>query len=144
MKIPPTLIYYFAHIPWHGDILGIGEMPTKETREYVQGIFNRFGKEEIVKLLSIVDEEALISRGSVGQSVEAIVSSLDKCADLLNSILVDKNIPLKVREVAGIIVAMNWSDTAIEQLEVLEKEGSWYAGELIQYINEWGTFNPYL
>lgn len=141
--IPPVLMYYFAHIPWHGDILGVGEMPTRETKEYVQGIFNQFEKEEVVKLLSVVDKEGMISRGSVGQSVEAIVSSLSNNESLLDSVLTDKSLSLHVREVAAIIVAMNWPSKAIKQLRELENEGSWYAGELINYINEWGAFNPY-
>lgn len=142
-EIPPILIYYFAHVPWHGDIVGIGEMPTKMTKEYVQAIFNTFGKSEIDKLLSIVDEEGMISRGSVGQSVEAVVSSLENCSALLKSILNDKDTSLHVREVAAIILAMHWPDAAIEQLQALVTEGSWYASEIIHYINEWGAFDPY-
>lgn len=142
-EIPPILAYYFAHIPWHGDISALGEMPTKETKEYVMVFLNQYKKNEIVKFLSLVDEEGMISRGSVGQSVEAIISSLDKCEDLLISVLSDKTLSLHIREVAGVIMSINWPDKAIDHLRVLEKEGSWYSGELIQYINEWGRFNPY-
>ena len=141
--IPPVLIYYLAHIPWHGDIWGFGEMPTKETKQYAMNIFNRFKKEEVIKLLSIVDEEEMISRGSVGQSVEAIISSLDNCEILLKSVLSDKTISLHTREVAAVIFSINWPKPAIEYLKELEKESSWYSGELINYINEWGGFNPY-
>lgn len=142
-EIPPILVYYFAHIPWHGDISGYGEMPTEETKEYVMNIFNQYHKEEIIKLLNIVDEEGLISRGSVGQSVEAIISSLNNCETLLKSVLSDKALPLHTREVAGIIMSINWPKPALVYLKELEKEGSWYSGELVNYINEWGVFNPY-
>lgn len=142
-RVPTILIYYFAHIPWHGDIVGMGEMPTKETKNYVKKRFDKFEKKDILKLLSMVDEDGMISRGTVGQSVEAIVSSLTGCAGLLGSVLDDKVLPLRVREVAATIMAMHWPDEVITRLRELESEGSWYAGELIQYIEEWGALNPY-
>jgi len=141
--IPAILIYYFAHIPWHGDIWGIGEMPTKGTKDYVQKIFNQFKKVELVKLLSVVDEEGMISRGTVGQSVEAIISSLENCENLLNSIITDKTVLFHIREVAVTIFAMNWPDTSVKQLKALAKEGSWYSDELLKHIQEWGGYNPY-
>ena len=118
-------------------------MPTEETRKHVSALFNKFNKEQVVKLLSIVDEEGMISRGTVGQSVEAIVSSLVQCENLLNSIMADRILPLHVREVAGIIASMKWPEDTIEKLRQLESEGSWYAGEIIRRIRQWGGFDPY-
>lgn len=74
--IPPILIYYFAHIPWHEDIWYRGEKIKDETKAHVKKHFEAFSKADVIKLLEFVHEENMISRGSIGQSVEAIISSL--------------------------------------------------------------------
>ena len=66
---------------WTGD-----EPVTEETRDYARQLLNRFGKPEVIKLLSCIEEETGIERGSIGQSVEAIVSSLTEAGPLLASI----------------------------------------------------------
>ncbi len=50
-EIPPILIYYFAHIPWHGDIAYRGEGFSEETKAHVQKRFAEFDKRDVVKLL---------------------------------------------------------------------------------------------
>ncbi len=80
-EIPPILVYYFAHIPWHGDIAYMGEGFNKETKAHVRKRFDEFDKQEVVKLLSFINEENGIARGSLGQSVEAIISSLSRRQD---------------------------------------------------------------
>lgn len=142
-EIPGFMIYIFAYIPWHQDICGIGEQLTTDTRTYVKKKFAAFGKSEIIKLLSFVDEENMISRGSLGQSVEAIVSAHPDNNVLLKAILTDRNQPIHIKEAAGVIFAYNYSDEAIPYLESLAFEGSSFMGEIACYIQEWGFFNPY-
>lgn len=143
-NIPRSLMYYFAHVPWHGDIWGYGEQLTRETRDYIRTEhFQKFGLEEITKLLSLVDEENMIGRGTVGQSVEAIVSSLPNRAELLKGILAEGTRPRFVREVAALIYAMHEPQDAIKYMTELHHEGSWYMGEMVGYIRKWGDFNPY-
>src|SRR5574341_383128 len=40
--IPPVLIYYLSHIPWHMDIAYHGETLTKGTRDYAKELLRRF------------------------------------------------------------------------------------------------------
>jgi hypothetical protein len=61
-EIPSILIYYFAHIPWHPDIWYQGEEIGQETKAFVQKHFEEFKKQEIIKLLSFIDEETSISQ----------------------------------------------------------------------------------
>jgi hypothetical protein len=106
LEIPPSLIYYLAHIPWHPDIAWTGEEPiTSETREYAKQLLNRFGKPEVTKLLSCVDEETGFERGSIGQSIEAIISSLPEAGLILMSISGDSSLSAFLRERALIIDA---------------------------------------
>jgi len=141
--IPRMLIYFFAHVPWHGDISGFGEQLTEETRAYVRGKFASLGKTGLIKLLSMVDEENMIARGTIGQSVEAIVSSLPDCLTLLTEVLKDKALPRFIREVAGIIFAMHKPEESISFFQDMAEDGSWYMAEMVTHIKEWGELNPY-
>jgi uncharacterized protein DUF4365 len=142
-SIPPVLIYYLAHIPWHGDIAGWGEIVTKDTREHVRQRMSSFGKSEILKLLSFIDEDNVISRGSIGQSVEAIVSSLPNSLSNLEDIARDLSTRRFCRECAALIVGMHQGRAAIPLLANVAKSGSSYAEELIAYLKEHGELNPY-
>jgi hypothetical protein len=104
-EIPPALIYYLAHIPWHPDIAWMGdEQITVETRDYAKQLLSRFGKTEVIKLLSCIDEESGIERGSIGQCVAAIILSLPGAKPILASICHDRSLPVFTRECAGIII----------------------------------------
>lgn len=141
--IPATLIYYFAHIPWHGDIFYMGEKIHDETKEHVKRHFETFHKLDIKKLLEFIDEENMISRGSIGQSVEAIITSLPNCDALLAEIVNDKTISMFLRECAVLIFGYHNQKDAINMLMMLSDQGSWYAGELASFLKENGLIDPY-
>jgi hypothetical protein len=142
--IPWNLIYYFAHVPWHGDIWSRGQGLTEETRGYVrEKHFSKFGVPEVVKLLGFIDEESMISRGTIGQSVEAIVSSLPMRSVCLREILSQQSYPIEIREKAATIFAMNEPQESLPFLKQLAEEGSEWMGDLLEHVREFGGFNPY-
>ena len=143
-EIPGRLIYFFAHVPWHPDIWGTGEQLTEKMRDYVRERFASFGKPELIKLLEFVDEDNMIARGTMGQSVEAIVPSLPQGLPLLRDILSDQAVPRLIREVAGIILAINEPKEALPFLDSLAKEGSWHMVDIVDHIKKWGELNPYM
>lgn len=103
-EIPPALIYYLAHIPWHPDIAWMGDEPmVNETRDHAKQLLSCFGKAEVIKLLSCIDEERGIERGSIGQCVAAIISSLPEATPILVSICQDRSLPVFTRECAGVM-----------------------------------------
>lgn len=143
-EIPPILLYYFAHVPWHGDIWSRGKGLTDETRDYIrEKHFSRFEVPEVVKLLGLVDEESGFSRGSIGQSVEALVSSLPMRSVYLREILSQKSYPIEIREKAATIFAMNAPQESLPFLKQLAAEGSEWMADLLEHIREFGGFNPY-
>lgn len=142
-EIPPILLYWLAHIPGHGDIFYFGEIPSLETRAYAQGLFARFEIEHVIKLLSFIDPEEQIGRGTLGQSVEAIVSSLPNAASMLRKIISSQELEMTIRESAAFILAMNEAEGALLDLSKLEAAGSWYAGEIGRHVKEYGGINPY-
>ena len=142
-EIPPVLIYYLAHIPWHGDIAYTGENITVATKAHAKGLLARFSREQVIKLLGFINEETAISRGSIGQSVEAIISSLPNADNFLEDIVLDNSLKNFTREFAAIILAMHKGTSAAPIIKQLADSGSWYAGELIRHINKYGGFDPY-
>lgn len=141
--IPLILIYYFAHIPWHPDIWYSGEPIKQETKEYVHNYFEKFKVNEIVKLLSFIDKDNAIARGTIGQSVQAIISSISNRNSLLLEVVNDNSLPIFLRECASLIFAYHNQKEALPILEALSEEGSSYAGELVKYLNEYGFVDPY-
>lgn len=142
-EIPPVLVYFLAHIPWHGDIAYLGETITEQTKNHVRKLLASFSQEQVVKLLRIIDEEAGISRGAIGQSVETVISSLPQVTDFLEKIVLDESLEPFVRYCAAIILAMKQGASAIPVIEQLADSGPWYAGELIEQIKKYGGVNPY-
>lgn len=142
-EIPPHLVYFLAHIPGHPDIFYFGEQITPATRQYAKSIFSKIGVNEVIKLLKLVDQESSISRGTVGQSVESIISSLPSFEEILLRILDDLEIEMFIKECAVLILAYNKSTSATASLRTLAADGSWYANELLTHIQDSGYINPY-
>ncbi|MBI4205109.1 MAG: DUF4365 domain-containing protein [Betaproteobacteria bacterium] len=142
-EIPGHLVYYLAHIPGHGDIYYFGEQITPATREYARSLLANLGYSEIVKLLSLIDPENSISRGSIGQSVHAVLSSLPQAPGLLRQVAAATELSLFVRECAALILAIEEGTDAAPVLQEVAASGSWYANELLAHLLEYGHINPY-
>jgi hypothetical protein len=141
--IPDPLVYYLSVIPWHPDMLFYNDTHTPKSREYGKTLIKKFTKEDVIKLLHFVDEETMISRGSLGQSVEAIVSIIPNFSKYLEEIIADNEINIKIREVAAVIHAYHNGKNSIEILKVIREDESWYIPELIKHLNEFEYFDPY-
>lgn len=143
INIPPRLIYYLSYAPWHPDLFYFKDVFKKENQDYAVDRIKNFGKDEVIKLLLFIDEEAMISRGTLGQSVEAIISTVTNFREILKDIISDDTIDLKLREFAGIILAYHEGDKAIPTLMKIDKEKSWYVRELIGHLKEFKNIDLY-
>jgi Domain of unknown function (DUF4365) len=142
-QVPPQVIYWLAHIPWHADIGYFGETLLPETRSHAKGLLATFGQQEVLRLLSYIDPEGQISRGAVGQSVEAIVSSLPNVEPRLERIALNTEYEMTLREYACIILAMKIGLSAMPVAQRLESEGSWYGEQVRLQLQEFGCVDPY-
>lgn len=142
-EIPPVLLYWLAHIPEHGDIFYFGETVTSSTRLYARSLFARFTVQDVVKLLSFIDQEEQIGRGTLGQSIEAVISSLPNASKMLREVVKSSEVEIPIRESAALILAMNEAAGALPELAALEEAGSWHAGEIARHVQEYGGINPY-
>ena len=125
-EIPDPLVYYLSVIPWHPDMLLYKDSHTPESREYGKTLIKKFEKKDVIKLLHFVDEENMVSRGSLGQSVEAIVSFIPDFTKHLDAIITDKGLDIRIREVAAVIYAYHHGKEGIPVLETVSGEESWY------------------
>lgn len=142
-EIPPVLLYWLAHIPGHGDIFYFGETVTPSTRRYARSLFAQFTVQDVIKLLSFIDQEEQIGRGTLGQSIEAVISSLPDASNMLREVIKSTQVEILIRESAALVLAMNEAVGALPELSMLEEEGSWHAGEIARHIKEYGGINPY-
>ena len=142
-EIPYSLIYYFAHIPWHGDIAYGGEPINKEIKLFAQACFNKFEKAQIIKLLEFIDEERGISRGALGQSVEAIISSISDVDTLLEEIMRSKKLSLQIRHSAALIFSYHMGKAALPVLRTISEEESWFIPEIVKQIEQFGGIDLY-
>lgn len=142
-QIPDHLIYFLAHVPGHGDIFYHGEQLNPATQRYATQLLAGLSYADVIKLLSFIDPESSISRGSLGQSVEAIISSLPTVGLLLRQSVADGGLDMFMRECAAMILAMNERMEAVSVLSELAAAGSWYANEMLAHLKERGQINPY-
>ncbi len=116
---------------------------TSESREYGKTLIKKFEIDDIIKLLYFVDEENMISRGSLGQSVEAIVSIIPNFSNYLESIIKNKGLEISIREAAAVIYAYHQGKNSIPILENVSENESWFVPELIRHLKEFEYFDPY-
>lgn len=114
--IPKIFPHFLAHIPQAPYFEKHNKKITSEVREYGKKLFESLGKSEIIKLLSMIDEQD-ISRGSVGLSVETVLNSLPQSKVYLSEIISDIKLDLEIRENAATIFAYKWQ---LESLPILE------------------------
>ncbi|MGQ7744498.1 DUF4365 domain-containing protein [Pectobacterium brasiliense] len=141
-RIPGLLIYFLAHIPWHGDISYNGENIKDNIRSYAAGLLNSFDEFDIRKMLLMIDDNG-IQRGSVGQSVEAVINSISSAKVYLVNIIKNDDDSMDLRESAAFILAIDKGIEAIPYLRELASSGSEICNLIINEISEQGGFYPY-
>lgn len=140
--IPTIITYYLAHIPWHPDIFYSKESYTDDSKQYAKGLISNFSKDDIIKMITFVDEENLIARGTPGQSVKAIVSIIDNVQEKLFEIIADKNIELHIRAVAALLYTYNKGHKIEDVKKLFDEDKPWFVHVMIDTIQEDPEFMP--
>lgn len=137
-----NVIYFVAHIPWHQDIYHFGEIQNPEIRNYAKEKIHRLKKETVLKLISFINLEEGIVRGSIGQSIEAILSSVDDIENYLADFIKDENLNLEIKEISSAILAYYQGESSIKSIQKLASE-SLFAKGIIEFLREYKSFNLY-
>lgn len=138
-NIEREVVHYLAHIPWHPDIAWTGEEPISTAiRDYGRRLLHtRFRRAEVIKLLECVDDEGL-DRGSTGQSVLAVISCVEEIGPILAGIVRDVAPPMRIREIAVLIIAQREGTAAIPIATELAQSGSELAREIAYRLRQEG------
>lgn len=139
----PHIIYYLSHINWHGDIWYNGEPIENDIKDYVKKRTDEFSTEIIIKILSLIDNEILISRGSIGQSIDAVLSSSSGINEKLEKIIKNNTLNSTIRTAATIIYAFKNQTDSLKFLKDISEEDLWSASQIVKHILEFEYFNPY-
>lgn len=137
-----NIIYFLAHIPWHPDLYHYGEEQNQDIRNYAREKIQKLNKVTVLKLINLIDLDEGIVRGSIGQSVEAILSAVNEIENYLIDFVKDQSLQLETREVSCAILAYYQGENSIEVIEKLTSE-SVIVEEIINFLKEYKSFNFY-
>lgn len=135
-EIPYHLIYYLAHIPWHPDIYYTGEPINEEIKRNVLNRIKSFDREIANRLLNQIDEEEDIARGTIGQSIEAIISKIDNKKDILEKNIVDNDLSIHIRQLSALLYGYYFEKESLNFLSQITDKELWIVPEIIEQINE--------
>ncbi len=88
-----NLINIITLIPGHGDIFWFkGNIIDEDIQDKALNLLKKmWGKTEIKQLLEFINEDEGIQRGSIGQSIYAIIDRIEGYLDILKEIAFDEN-----------------------------------------------------
>lgn len=142
----PVLLYFLAHIPWHGDIIGSPATTIPEDlREEVRRELAVFGTTEVLKLLNFVDERGF-ERGAIGQNVDALIGVVEARRSILRSIGTDPKVPVDVRRSALLLTAYYEQGDAVDFLQVVaraDKRLRLFLDDIVSLLKQHGHINLY-
>ena len=93
-------------------------------------------------MLKLIDSDEGITRGSVGQSIEAILSNVDNIEKYFEEIIIDKTLKIELREIAGEILAYYKGINSLPVLEIAKSESE-IINDLIKFLKKYKSYNPY-
>lgn len=135
------IIFYFSYIPRHGDLWG--ELNFSEvSRQHARDILNKLNTDEVIKMLSVIDENG-IQRGTIGQCIEAIISSINNSDKILKEIIRNENLDEEISNNAITILAFNYSNEFKVAVVNGEIENNWFVNLIMNSFDEYGALNLY-
>lgn len=137
-----NVIYYLSHIPWHPDIYHYGEILNDDIRSYAKSLIKNFDQGTVLKLINLIDHEEGIVRGSIGQSIEVIISCIENIEVHLIDIIENDFIELQTKEIACSILAYYNGSYSIKTLNKLKQESE-IVSNIIAFLEEYKSFDFY-
>lgn len=134
-------IGYLAYVPGHGDLYGNLNF-TPESKEYAKKLIDKTDLQGIIKMLRLIDENE-IDRGTIGQDVEAIISSISNVDKILLSIIQQDNLEEEIINRAVIILAYSFPKQFKEAINKNQIKTNWVVELITNAFNEYGYFDLY-
>ncbi|MPM25322.1 hypothetical protein SDC9_71813 [bioreactor metagenome] len=105
-------------------------------------MLNQLNTNEVTKILSSIDENG-IERGTIGQCIEAIISSINKSDRILKEIIRNEALEEEVINSAITILAYNYPEEFNLAVSNGEITKNWYVELIINSFQEYGGFDLY-
>jgi len=135
-----SIIEYLSYVPYHPDLWGDLEY-CDATKEYAKNLIKTIDKKTIIKMINLISEEG-VARGTIGQSIESIISILPDNKNTLIQIIDEyRDNDIGIR--AFLILAYYDTDLILEKSEYFEDIFGEYAKTIINYIQEFHDFDLY-
>lgn len=112
-----------SHLPGHGDIFWHSKNQVDEAARLAAVDFMRltFGRQEIIQLLRLVDENGF-ARGTIGQTVHSLISLAKNVDDILRSIAFDPSINDDIRSSAMFLFVFYAQEVSVPRcIETIEE-----------------------
>lgn len=135
------IIKYISYIPHHPDLWGDLNF-SKESKNYGAELIKSINCSLIVKMLSLTEESG-IERGTIGQSIESIISLVPNNEKLLKNII-DDNASNHIGVDAFLILAYYNSSYVIENKDHYIRIIGDLANTVISFCEEFGYYDLYI
>lgn len=141
-QIPKNLIKYMSFVASNPDVWRGREKLTQDSTGYALNLLAQFGEAEIFKLLTFAIEDG-IHRGSLGQAVETIISSIPQSYVHLERIIQSTECSLEIMEAASIIFAYKHPETSLPVLHRIAHKSN-IVSFIVAELERTGWINLYL
>lgn len=132
--------YVFSH-PDKWRVKGKYEFSI-ESSEYVTAKISEFLEKDIIRAIRNIDQH-FFDRGTIGQTIEIIISNISEADKKLLNIIMDKNIGDDIRFDAEMILAFQYQEVYLNHIEEIRKMNSEITGLIYETINKFGCFELY-
>jgi hypothetical protein len=116
-----NLVVALCHVPGHPDIFwGTKNIISNETSRIAEEMFRKFlSRDDVLTLLTAIDDETGFNRGSMGQCVQSIVLIMPQCINVLESIAGDILVPETQRFWAALLLVADLQWKEIDRLKFI-------------------------
>lgn len=135
-----AISYAYSH-PDHWITKGVHEF-SEASKEYVYNRVKQFSEEDIVRILSIV-ENYYFDRGTLGQTAEEIVKNIMGSESKLLNIVLNSDINADIRFDAEIILAYQSKDFYLQHIDSIASMGNECTELVVKFIEDFGKFEIY-
>lgn len=115
---------------------------SEESKKYVQQKVKMFSEEDIMNVLSII-EEHYFDRGSLGQTAEIIIKNISDAESKLLHIILNSEIDDDMRYDAEVILAYQNKEYYMQNIKEITCMDSECTELIVKYINDFGYFDLY-
>lgn len=115
---------------------------SEQSRKFVDAKIKTFAKNDIIKLLSVV-EMHYFDRGTMGQAIETIIKNIENSSVKLLDIVLDNSIDVDIRYDAENILAYQDKEFYIKNITKIKKMNVELTELIVEFMEKFGEYDIY-